>query len=360
MKNIVIEMFVHLLKACTAWLVLILGVSGGGWAATLEEKYGTVGRALEQLWGDDACATVYLRKKGVPIVSIACVGDYDATRREKLLDVLFRHHFELQKESYRLRPRHGVYLYKTKSGGRTVYFKLYVREARELWPRNPLASKQLALYVMNLRSSDDLLRWRTLGIPLTFSVTVGRSDTAELLARLAEYGDEKWLSIPLEDDNTEITDGELLSIADALDSEKLESYLSIINDVDGVNGISPLYCSRFCRHVPALRALLSTARNKNGEQELSLLDTTHFAGSSFYQTAKIMNFRVFTVHPMQRDFCSELSEFINLKEDNIARVLAVDAGDEKALRCLAKLSRQRLLAVEFVRLSQLAQNSLLR
>jgi len=326
-------------------------------ATGLEEKMRKATAEIESLWADDACETVIIKKKGFPLASVACAGDFDKARRARFLDVLFRHHFVLEKETYRLKPHHGTYLYKTTQGRRTAYFKLYVRDADDLWPRNPIRGKQVAVHVQNLRSVSDLVRWRTLGIPLTFAVTYGRSDTAELLAKLAEYNEEKWLAIPLEDDLVDIADGNLLSIGDALDQEKLNEYLRSLEEADGIDGISPLYCSRFCKNVPALRALLGRAREINGERALVLVDTGTSGMSSFYETGRIMGFRTFRAYvtrPEKGNFCAVLRQFLDAPEVNASRVMAVDAGDSAAFRCLREITSGSAVPAEFVRVSRMS------
>lgn len=337
---------------------VLMGLTGTAVSATpLEEKMRETTTEIESLWAEDACETVVIKKKGFPLASVACAGSFDNARRAKFLDVLFRHHFVLEKETYRLKPRNGTYLYKTTQGRRTVYFKLYVRDADDLWPRNPVKGKQVAVHVQNLRSASDLVRWRTLGIPLTFGVTYGRSDTAELLEKLEEYNEEKWLAIPLEDDRVDIADGNLLTIGDALDQEKIAEYLAALEETDGIDGISPLYCSRFCKNVPALRALLGAVRSSNGERALTLVDTDGSPVSSFYETGRIMDFRTFRAYvtrPEKGNFCTVLRQFLEAPEANASRVIAVDAADEKALRCLREVTSAAAATVEFVRVSRMS------
>ncbi len=344
----------RLLFTCLSFLVFATTATH---AASLEDKMREATTEIESLWADEACETVVIKKKGFPLASVACAGSFDNARRARFLDVLFRHHFVLEKETYRLKPRNGTYLYKTTLGRRTAYFKLYVRDADDLWPRNPVQGKQVAVHVQNLRSASDLVRWRTLGIPLTFAVTYGRSDTAELLEKLVEYNEEKWLAIPLEDDRVDIADGNLLSIGDALDQEKLAEYLGALEETDGIDGISPLYCSRFCKNVPALRALLGAARENNGERPLALVDTDASQVSSFYETGRIMGFRTFRAYvtrPDKGNFCAVLRQFLDAPEANASRVIAVDAADEAAFRCLREITSGSAVPVEFVRVSRMS------
>ncbi len=336
---------------------ILLGlIARTGAASPLEEKMRETTTEIEALWPEDACETVVIRKKGFPLASVACAGSFDKARRAKFLDVLFRHKFILEKETYRLKPRNGTYLYKTMQGRNTVYFKLYLRDADDLWPRNPVNGKQVAVYVQNLRSKSDLVRWRTLGMPLTFGVTYGRGDTAELLEKLEEYNEEKWLAIPLEDDRVDIADGTLLTIGDALNPEKLSEYLAQLEETDGIDGISPLYCSRFCKNVPALRALLAAARSHNGERALTLVDADPNPVSSFYETGRIMGFRTFRAYvtrPDKGNFCPALRQFLDAPEANASRVMAVDAADEQAFRCLREITSEAA-RVEFVRVSRMS------
>lgn len=188
---------------------LLTGLLGADEKASVQDAMQEAITQLESLWGEGNCETIVVKKKGYPLASIACSGSYDNARRGKFLDTLFRNDFRLKSETYKLRPQNGMYLYKTVQAGRTVYFKLFVRNAQDLWPKNPVQGKQAAIYVQNVRSATDLVKWRTLGIPVTFGITFGRSDTQDLIGKVAAYGDEVWLAIPLEDDNTEIADGNL-------------------------------------------------------------------------------------------------------------------------------------------------------
>lgn len=337
-------------------LFMTAALSSDGGASFSDAVQETV-KELESLWGEGQCDTIVIRRKGHPLVSIACAGSYDKARRARFLDTLFRHDFRLKHESYKLRPQNGMYLYKTRHERNTVYFKLFVRNAQDLWPRNPVQGKQAAIYVQNVRSAADIVRWRTLGIPVTFGVTFGRSDTQEILSKVASYGDEVWLAIPLEDMNIDVADGSLLPIADALDAEKLGEYLKILDDDEGFHGISPLYCSRFCKNVPALRALFSALREKNQDKEIILLDTDPNEASSFYDTGRIMNFRTFRAMVSSEDkrpFCPAFTAFAQLNSASAARIMAVDAGDNAAFECLKKILRSPKADLEFVKVSQMS------
>ena len=339
---------------CAALFTGFLGADGN--TATQESLQETI-QQLESLWGEGLCETVVVKKKGQPLASIACSGSYDNARRAKFLDTLFRNNFRLKSETYKLRPQNGMYLYKTVQSGRRVYFKLFVRNAQDLWPRNPVQGKQAAIYVQNVRSQADLVRWRTLGIPVTFGITFGRSDTQDLIGKLAAYGDEVWLAIPLEDDNVDIADGNLLGISDALNNEKLADYLKVLDDDEGFHGVSALYCSRFCKNVPALRALFSTLREKNQDKDIIMLDTDVSEASSFYETGRIMNFRTFramVASPNKRPFCPAFKSFTALNEASATRIMAVDAGDESAFNCLKKIIRSQPADLEFVKVSQMS------
>lgn len=347
--------------AATALVMLIMALLDPGAPLNaenvpLQDAIAETVTDIEALWPEAACESIVVKKKGKPLASIACSGNFDRAQRARFLDVLFKHSFSLQTETYRLRPQNGMYLYKTLHQRRVTYFKLFLRNAHDLWPRNPVVGRQIAVYVQNLRTSTDLLTWRTLGVPLTFGVTLGRSDSAELAGRLKQYGDEVWLAIPLEDDNIEIADGALLSISDALDSEKLAEYLKDV-DEDGVQGISPLYCSRFCKNVPALRALFGALREKNGERDLTLIDADSHERSSFYETGRIMNFRTFRAYYTDFDkanFCSALKSFAFSDKGNASRIMAVDAADTEAFRCLKDVMRKAKGAVDFVKVSQMS------
>lgn len=343
----------YLLLAAVSALSAVQPAQRGALPEALEET----SKQLEALWAEDACETIVIKKKGHPLASVACNGSYNAAQRAKFLDILLRNSFAVKNETYKLRPQNGMYLYKTAYGSQTVYFKLFVRNAFDLWPKNPVQGKQVALYVQNVRSGADLVKWRTLGVPLTFGVTYGRSDTRELLQQVAAYGDEIWLAVPLEDDNVELADGNLLSISDALNSEKLAEYLNVLDDDEGIAGASPLYCSRFCKNVPALRALFGALRDKNDGKEIVLLDADRSSTSSFYETGRIMNFRTFRAQvtpDKKNNFCANLRAFISLQGENVSRVMAVDAADETAFRCLKETSRTARADVDFIKVSSLS------
>lgn len=333
------------------------GIARPALQSTLPQALEETTKELEALWAEDACETIVIKKKGYPLASVACNGSYTAAQRQKFVDILLKNFFTVKRETYKLRPQNGMYLYKTTYGNDTVYFKLFVRNAFDLWPKNPVQGKQIALYVQNVRASADLVKWRTLGVPLTFGVTLGRSDSKELIQQVSSYGDEVWLAIPLEDENLDVADGNLLTISEALDSEKLAEYLSILDDDDGIAGASPLYCSRFCKNVPALRALFGAIRDKNDGKEVVLLDADHHTTSSFYETGRIMNFRTFRAQVMpdkKNNFCSTLKGFASLSGANASRVMAVDAADDEAFRCLKEVSRSGKVDLDFVKISSLS------
>jgi hypothetical protein len=332
----------------------LTGAASTGLQLALEETAAD----MEKIWPEGACESIFVQKKGHPLTSIACSGNFDRANRAKFLDVLFRHDFVLKRETYRLQPKNGMYLYKTVHAGRLVYFKLFVRNARDLWPQNPVQGKQLALYVQNIRTEADLLKWRTLGVPLTYGITYGRSDTQDLVTKLAQYGDEIWLAIPLEDERIEIADGNLLSISDALDPDKLAEYLRVPDDEDQtVRGISSLYCSRFCKNVPALRALFTAFREKSAENDVILLDADPHEQSSFYETGRIMNFRTFraiVTMPQRNNFCPQLTSYLAMNSTSASRIMAVDAADLTAFQCLKALHEKNTRDLEFVKISQLS------
>ncbi|MBV6494179.1 MAG: hypothetical protein LDLANPLL_02205 [Turneriella sp.] len=334
--------------------------------STLPEALQNVTRDLENLWEEDACETVTVKKKGYPLTSIACQGNYTKAMRTKFIDILLKNFFTVKRETYKLRPQNGMYLYKTRYGNETVYFKLFVRDALDLWPKNPVQGKQIALYIQNVRTNNDLVKWRTLGVPITFGITVGRGDSKALIEQLSSYGDEIWLAIPLEDESIEIADGRLLTISEALDADKLAEYLESLEITEGVVGLSPLYCSRFCKNVPALRSLFNAINNLNEKRNLIILDTTSGSKDAiapFYKTGRIMNFRAFRARTFvgnENGACASVQNFVSEKEVNATRIMSVDASDEKAYECLNKIARNKSTGVDFVKISSLSQTNRLR
>jgi hypothetical protein len=59
----------------------------------VQEAIGETVTDLEGLWAEDACETVVVKKKGHPLATVACSGNFDRAQRAKFLDVLFKHAF---------------------------------------------------------------------------------------------------------------------------------------------------------------------------------------------------------------------------------------------------------------------------
>ncbi|HRP69649.1 MAG TPA: divergent polysaccharide deacetylase family protein [Turneriella sp.] len=326
--------------------------------STLPEALANTTPALEEIWGEDSCETVIVKKKGYPFVSIACRGNYTKAMRTRFVDTLLKNFFTIKRETYKLKPQNGLYLYKTQYGNEIVYIKLFVREAFDLWPKTPVDGKQIALYIQNVRESRDLVKWRTLGVPLTFGVTVGRGNSRDLIGQISSYGDEVWLAVPLEDETIDVADGRLLTITEALDESKIGEYFNELALETSVTGISPLYCSRFCNNIPALRALFGAVQALNESQKLVVLDTMPTPNASpFYQTARIMNFRAFRAHPFlsgEPQACTHLQNFAAEGGENATRIIAIDAGDENAYNCLSRIAQTNTRTVDFVKISALS------
>ena len=326
----------------------------------------TIGTSLVQIWREKSCSYYTANERGVPVVSVACTGNYTDTEREKWLHTLFSHKYFLKSEKYRLQPGSGIYVYKTEypeGSGALVYFKLYIRNATALYPRMPASGNQVAIYVQDLAELQDLIRWQTLGIPLTYGIIPAKKESQVLLQKVIEYGQEPWISLPLEPKVADATDGRTLSIQETRNPEEFESFLKeYLEDTEKIKGVSHRLGSLYTTNVFAMRALLEKLRSDE-KKVIRYLDSTAYQDSVAFDTAKIMSFQAYKASANQIVDREKFNAFWNhLSTDSVQRthILVVSASDveffETLKRHVRKKRSKRKAPIQFLRVSDLPFN----
>ncbi|RME88189.1 MAG: divergent polysaccharide deacetylase family protein [Candidatus Hydrogenedentota bacterium] len=254
-------------------------------------RLSTFAEELTNLWPNKNCGAYVTRHSGYPMISLACSGDFRTKERNQFLDALFKKGFVLVRQEYKLDYRNGTYLFKTKDSAmedRIVFFKLFFRNARYLWPDNPKGKKMIAIVVNDVAKVKDVIRWESLGIPLSYVVMPFYPQTKATYEKLKEYNREVWLGLPLEPLKLSPYMIKVLLVRDALDDDKLSSWLDeAFAEVDSPYGVSTRMGSVFTKNVYAMRKLLSQLK---GRRVQHFLDMKGSAQSVAAQTAAIMGF----------------------------------------------------------------------
>ena len=292
---------------------------------------------IEDLWPERECAHDISYYSGYRMVSIACTGDFTSRTRQKILDMFFKNRLVMKNESHRLDKKSGLYLYKLQdSKGHASFVKIYVRDARILWPIHERSLPQVALYVQNINTAEQLVEWQTLGIALTYGVMPGRKDTAHLLEQVNMYGQEAWIRLAMESSGESKQDkfleSRMLTTAEGRNSSELGHYLDImIPDGSIVTGVSSYEGSTFLNDVISLRNLFTQLRRRGIHY---FLDTQNAEMSGGYDTARIMSLNAFRSDFLFPENEEEMMEtwkeaIIKAREKGTV-IIVVDAGNYKA------------------------------
>ncbi len=321
----------------------------------------TVGTSLTELWPDKSCASFVTRHSGYPLVSLACRVGYSKNDRAQFLDAIFKRGFILKKESYKLSPDYGFYLYKTEypiQSGRYVFFKLFFRDAKYLWPKTPFIIGRLAIYVQDVYRLKDVIRWQTLGIPLSYGVITHRKQSKEIAEKVREYNQELWMSLSLEPYRTTPLVGKMLTLKDGLDDDKRKTYLDEAFDQLGqVIGVSNRMGSRFTANVYAMRKLLSDLQERGIK---AYLDTRTNKKSVAYETAQVMSMQAYrrdyvldsvsNHSAMQKQWASSLK---SMRQDGKA-ILVVHGRNWKSFQFIKqKMAIPRYAAIKYVKITDI-------
>lgn len=346
------------IKAAVVAAILGAGILAGSISAQTSALT-AIAEKITSKWPQKSCGEHITRESGYDLISIACLNDYGAREREQFLDLIFKNGFILKKETYKLQKRSGIYLYKTEfpeDSGNYVFFKLFFRDARLLYPHTPLGSGEMAVYIQDLYDMQDLVKWQTLGVPLSYGVLPFRQHSKTISEKVKAYGQELWLSLPLEPARLSPVHGRVLTIEEAKTPANVDAFLTQAIDTTGdVTGISNRLGSHFTQNVFAMRSLLNSIKDKGIE---NFLDTRTAWKSVAYTTAEIMSFKSY-----RRDYVidhshetAKMQEAWDLSLKKIQSqgyaVIIMHAGNDKSFQFLRdKINKG--LPFRFVRISSL-------
>jgi len=341
------------------------GPSGGREAsdeqATQSTVLSAVGQSIGALWPEKSCASYVTRHSGYPLVSVACRLGYSKKNRRQFLDAIFKRGFILKNENWDLKPSYAFYLYKTEypiASGRYVFFKLYFRNATYLWPKTPFIEGRVAIFVQDLYRMKDLVRWQTLGVPLSYGVVTHKRETAKISETVRNYRQELWMSLSLEPRRMSPLIGKVLTLKAGLDKEKRTAYLDeAFSQVGPMRGVSNRMGSLFTSNVFAMRTLFKDLKTRKVTHYLDTMTAKHSVG---FETAQVMSMKAF-----KRDY---ILDHVNTQEallDNWRRVLqrlketgyavvVVHAGNWKAFEFIkSQVKIRRARQIHFVMVSAL-------
>ena len=318
-----------------------------------------IAQKMEKLFPYKNCATFVTRKSGYPLVSMACRRGYSAEDRDKFLDFLFKSGFVFKKESYRLKEGSGLYLYETenpKSSGNIIYIKLFFRDARYLWPRTPRKLGHLAIFVTDLYSTKDLIKWQSLGIPLTYGVLPFRKNSKLVAQKVRDYHQKLWLPLSLEPKAMRPTLGRVLTIKDSFDEEKLAQFVNdALESLGEFEGICTRLGSTFTTSVLAMRSVLAPFKAKGVKY---FLDNLSSRKSVAYETAQILSFETYkrdTIldHKWSKMKAHWKKTIARIKKNGFA-ITVVHAANNSTFRFLQKQLKSKIVQrIEMKYLTQL-------
>lgn len=349
-KKILLSLFSLMLLALS-----VAQLSSANNAVTLSQ----IGEDLSGIWPDQ-CAFVVIRHNGFPLISIACKGSYRAEDRDKFLHSIFKAGFILREETYKLSPNQGLYLYKTEypvGSDNLVFIKLYFRDATFLWPKTPFYKGHLAIFVQDIYRVKDLLKWQSLGIPLSYGVLPRKRGSRMVVQNLKKYSQgEFWFSLSLEPNEADSLKGKFLSTGDALRKDKLKKYLDeFFTEMGTVPRVSTRMGSRFTANVFAMRALLTALKER---KVTHFLDTVSIRASVGHRTAQIMSFNAYR-NSRTLDHISSLKNLRKMWSDAVSilnqkgfAIVLVHASSWRSFEFIKDVSRKSK-KIKFVTVSQI-------
>lgn len=330
-----------------------------------EYNWEKIASEIVDFWPNDHCAHEMLQYSGYRLVSIACDGDYTGDTRNKVLGLLFQRDVHLKEENYRLEKKSGLYLYKleTKYGSeKHVFLKIYVRNARILWPVHERKKPQMAIYVQNLTQEDDLINWQTLGVNLSYGIKPGTANTSRLIEKIDSYGQEIWLAITMESYSAETDEQfKVLEIAAARDGVELGKFLDqVLPDTSAITGVSSIEGSLFMNDVVSLRNLFTELRRRGIHYFLDTLDEE----SGGYDTARIMSLNAYRsdfLMPTQGDKMMEVwSEAAKKARETGSAILVIDASNIEGREFIKKHIAELEPIMDFPAISELPEKGAIR
>ncbi len=318
---------------------------------------------MTYFWPDEeGCAYELLNYSGYQMISIACEGDYSAETRNRVLSYLFENKILVKEENYRLEKKSGLYLYKLlpmevkdQANAGFLFLKIYVRNARILWPVHERKKPQIALYVQGLTTVNELIDWQTLGVNLTYGVKPGSPETGSLIEKIDSYGQEIWIAIRLESVQTASDQQvKVLEIASARDSHELGLYLDqLLPETNVITGVSSIEGSLFMNDVVSLRNLFLELRRRGIHYFLDTLQEQ----SGSYDTARIMSLNAYRSDvnfPEEEDKMMEAwSKATRKARETGTAIIVIEAGNGNARSFIQKHISEVEKIMEFSTLSEL-------
>ncbi|MES0491459.1 MAG: divergent polysaccharide deacetylase family protein [Leptospirales bacterium] len=319
-----------------------------------------ISELVQGLWSDKKCAENISKYTEYTVVSIACVGDYTAMTRKRVLDIFFKSGLTLIKESYQVEKKSGLYLYKLEDKTDPYnyqFYKIYVRNARILWPVHERLQPQIGIFVQNLSGISSLLRWQTLGVPVSYGVLPQKGDSTELFKKIIEYGQELWITLILESEDGLENDYRTITVDDAKDPDKLSLYFdNAIPKNVSITGVSSYHGSLFMKDIFSLRNLFSQLRKRGIHHFLD----TQSGDSGGYDTARIMSMKSFRTNVYIQGTKSEMEETwdraIRMAKTGGTVIVLAEGDNEEALAFLKTMVEKHNSMYEFSFVSELPYN----
>jgi len=315
-------------------------------------------KSLLNLWAEKECATDELIYFNRPLISIACTGNYPQFVRNGLLDILYQNGLRLIKESYQIEKKSGLYLYKTEpfnDKGNYIYIKVYVRDARILWPENEKTRPMIALFVNNADSHDVIRDWQGLGISLTFGLKSDSLNFQEMAERVISYKQELWISINMETGNHALDNTGTLTIEDAHDNLKLSAYLDrLLINQKNITGVASVKGDLFLKDIISLRNLFRILRAKGIHYYLDTSIQTSV--QSGYDTAKIMSLNAYQTDAYLQENSDLIAEWNILAQKAKEKgyvIIVAEASSKKTKNFLHENIKRLRQDVDFNYLSEL-------
>ena len=325
----------------------------------LEINTEKIKKDVVSIWPKKVCGEFQTTKNGHTMLSFSCKADYNILLRDKFLDVFFSLGFSFKKETFKFGKKNGIYLYEFEyKVDRLRKYKLYVmlhfRDSNFLW-KNPYSRGRISFYVQNLFRMNDLLKWQTFGVPVTYGIAPFRENTEEISLKIKEYKQEIWLSLSLDPMEMSSGLGAVLTVNDALEQERLLPYVSkAIKSLGEVKGFSDRQGSKFVQNIFAMRKLYKILQ----ENKIShILDTRLANKSTAYLTAKLMSFKAYSATLNLTNGCTNFKKkglWSYIRKQIRAKgsaIIVFEGKDDSCFKFFQK--RIKKIPYDFVYLSQL-------
>lgn len=217
---------------------------------------------IAALWEGKQCYAEPTAKNGEDVISLACNAEYSAAERNKFLDFVFKKGFVFRRESYTVSGTTGHYWYRLEwrdgQRRRNLYVRMHIISQGVLWgARRP--PSQVAIYVDNLATADELTAWQTLGIPIAFGLKPDEN-AKELAQQIEQYKQEAWLALDPKLSSLTEEDSDI-SLREVLEQDLLANYFKdALEQTGDVWGITIRALNPITTNVATVRALFSAIK----------------------------------------------------------------------------------------------------